>query len=300
MLSYGYDFYYDIPEKSKVGGIGIFIKNSISHCIRSDLKLENVDSLEDLWLEANVGHSKYIIGGIYRHPNHSLDQYMLGLEKTLAIISKQKYSCIIAGDINIDLSKFNINKNTQEYLQLLLTYNFLPRIILPTRITSTNATLIDHIYYYERPSNGYKSTETLAGNIIADITDHLPNFFVIRCKSTEKVGKINRPMIRLFTTKNKNNFKNDIAETNWGPVLQGENIDVNSACNKFINEILMKFEKHFPKVRLSNKGSKDKPWITRALKVSSQHKITYTKNGLIVNHLVMKTIIEGIKKFIAS
>ena len=34
----------------------------------------------------------------------------------------------------------------------------------------------------------------------------------------------------------------------------------------------MNFEKHFPKVRLSNKGSKDKPWITRALKVSSQHK----------------------------
>ena len=69
----GYDFYCDIPENSKVGRIGIFIKNSISHCIRADLKLDNVDSLEDLWLEANMGHSKYIIGGIYRHPNHSLD-----------------------------------------------------------------------------------------------------------------------------------------------------------------------------------------------------------------------------------
>ena len=93
------------------------------------------------------------------------------------------------------------------------------RPLWTTPITSTNATLIAHIYYYERPVNGNSSMETLAGNIIADITDHLPNFLVIRNKSKGKVGKMNRPMIRLFTTKNKNNFKNYIAVTNWGHVL---------------------------------------------------------------------------------
>ena len=54
-----YDFHYNIPKSSKIGGIEIFIKNSISHSIRKDLKLENVNALEDLWLEINNGHSTY-------------------------------------------------------------------------------------------------------------------------------------------------------------------------------------------------------------------------------------------------
>ena len=39
-------------------------------------------------------------------------------------------------DINIDLVKCNDNRDTAEYVDTLLTNNFMPAIILPTWITS--------------------------------------------------------------------------------------------------------------------------------------------------------------------
>jgi len=48
---------------------------------------------------------KYIIGGIYRHPSSNINNFTEKMDNNLALISKQKLSCLIAGDINIDLKK---------------------------------------------------------------------------------------------------------------------------------------------------------------------------------------------------
>ena len=70
----GYIFHYDLPAVSNVGGIGIYIKNSLSHCVTDNYKINNTDlcKIENLWLEVTKGNSKYIIGGIYRHPGQKL------------------------------------------------------------------------------------------------------------------------------------------------------------------------------------------------------------------------------------
>ena len=64
------------------------------------------------------------------------------MDTVLGKLANQKYPCIIAGDINIDLVKCNDNCDTAEYVDTLLTNNFMPAIILPTRITSRTASLI--------------------------------------------------------------------------------------------------------------------------------------------------------------
>jgi len=75
------------------------------------------------------------------------------LETTLHDIRSTSTTCIIAGDFNVDLSKYMDHSGTTDYVNILLANNFLPVIIMPTRITSffttTSATVIDHIYYYE-------------------------------------------------------------------------------------------------------------------------------------------------------
>ena len=43
----------------------------------------------------------------------------------------------------------------------------------PTRITDHSATLIDHIYFNSMEHR------TISGNILCDITGHLPNFLII-------------------------------------------------------------------------------------------------------------------------
>ena len=125
----------------------------------------------------------------YRHPNQSITEFNIALDKTLTLIASQNIPCIFAGDLNIDLLKYETNNDTTQFVNNLLARNFLPTILMPTRITNHSATIIDHIYYYEGKHNkcdfGIKSD-----NLLADITDHLANFFVITKKTAKKDLKI--------------------------------------------------------------------------------------------------------------
>jgi predicted metal-dependent TIM-barrel fold hydrolase len=71
------------------------------------------------------------------------------MDDLLSKITMLKSSCIIADDINIDLTKCVVNRSNAEYVEMLLGNNFLPLLVMPTRVTSRSATLIDHIYFFE-------------------------------------------------------------------------------------------------------------------------------------------------------
>ena len=90
---------------------------------------------------------------------------------------RAKIKCIIAGDINIDLTKCTVSSDTNANVDNLVMNNFVPTILMPTRTTSLSATLIDHIYYYD----GYNSSSNIcSGNLLCDyISDHLPNYTFI-------------------------------------------------------------------------------------------------------------------------
>jgi len=50
------------------------------------------------------------------------------------------------GDFNVDLLKYNSRDKTNNCVDNLFTQGLLPLVTKPTRVTSTSATLIDHIY----------------------------------------------------------------------------------------------------------------------------------------------------------
>jgi len=141
-----------VSDCSNVGWIGIYVKEGLicqqmcSWCIPST----NDNKVESLWLELTNGNNKYIVAGIYRHPNQNIANFNEKIEWCLETISKRNIPCIIAGDINIDLSNYCKNRATSNYVDNVLTYNFMPTIVMPTRITPKSATIVDHIYYYER------------------------------------------------------------------------------------------------------------------------------------------------------
>ena len=67
------------------------------------------------------------------------------------------------------------NKNhnhTNNYVNTLLSNGLLPLITLPTRITQTSATIIDHI------STSHKSDRYVTGVLISSLSDHLPIFYI--------------------------------------------------------------------------------------------------------------------------
>ena len=147
----GYSLYSDLPSKSNIGGLGMFIKKTLNCKLRNDLLMtaQTDIRIENLWFEIEKNRKKYIVGGIYRHPNQSIQSFTNLLEQNLIKINKGKTPCFITGDFNIDFLKAENNRIIMDYLNNLLLYNFLPVLLLPTRITRKTATLIDHIYYYE-------------------------------------------------------------------------------------------------------------------------------------------------------
>ena len=86
-------------------------------------------------------------------------------------VQQRRLPCVVAGDINNDFLKYSAHSTTTSYIDHLFSNNFLPVIVMPTRITDRSATLVDHY-----SDGSYKNSNNLVnmGNIWCDITDHLP------------------------------------------------------------------------------------------------------------------------------
>ena len=267
-----YTLYYDLPVSSSVGGVAIYVKNTLNQHEAVALKIDSTDDcrIENIWLEISKGSQQYLIGGTYRHPGQDIDKFTAKIEKILLQLKKLNSDCFIAGDINIDFVKYDSHSATSNYVENLLMYNFIPTITMPTRITPKTATLIDHIYF--SPGSKYNPQFAIqSGNIWCDITDHLPNYCLLLDTNTKQ--KEERPFVRLFSRTNIEKFKEKIRNTDWNEIYDCSN--VNLAFQKFEENIKCCFETSFKLVRLSRRRAKDKKWMTAGLLASSK-----TKNRL--------------------
>jgi hypothetical protein len=146
------------------------------------------------------------------------------------------------------------------------SYYFHPQILKPTRITDHTATLIDNIFF-----NSLEHL-TLSGNIVSDISDHLPNFLIIN-----KISELPNNNLRLFK-RNYSNFNDelleaDVSNIDWYNVLPNDN-NVNNLFQSFHSEILKVVDRHAPVTRISRNEVKtmSKPWITSGIRKSIKRK----------------------------
>ena len=155
--------------------------------------------------------------------------------------------------------------------------NFVPLVVMPTRITDKSATLIDHVYYCD-PTKHKGSNAISAGNFWCDITDHLPNFVLFEKHREIKYDPDNLPYIKLCSPKNIEKFRTAVSEINWNELYQYTEPD--EAYNFFHNQINACYNKCFPTTKLSRKRAKDKLWVTGGIKQSSNHKNKLYKKWL--------------------
>ena len=118
-----------------------------------------------------------------------------------------------------------------------------------------------------------------AGNLIIDITDHLPNFVIL---DTEINRSKERPLIRQYTKKNTELFKGNIASELSGineTINTQDNININDLYQSFYEKMHALLNLYFPRVRLSRKKAKDKDWITDGIKraIKQKHKLFHTQ-----------------------
>ena len=280
-----YKLFLDPPSlhKGSKGGAGLLVntdsfdvieeifenddENLKSFCGCSQCKIENK------WLKLKSNKNTYIVASVYRHPNGKAEHFVEAMQNHLGKLDKSS-TCIIAGDINLDIAKQE-NPHISKYTEILLENNFLPCINIPTRFTDTSATTIDHINI-RVPINKIHNKMS-AGCLITDITDHLSNFVILNVehKNTNK----ERPLIRLFNKKNIDNFNQNI--TNDPPLLpHPRSNDVNILLAEFSHNLKKALDKYFPFVKLSRKKSKDKPYINNEIK-----ELIKTRNKLFQEYI---------------
>ena len=108
-----------------------------------------------------------------------------------------------------------------QFLEIILSYNFMPQITLPTRVTGRTATLIDNILI-----NSYENKCT-SGNIITSFSDHLLQFLIIEnFKGQTYTIKNPKVTIQDYKSFNSESFQSNIKEIDWSLATENNDVDL--------------------------------------------------------------------------
>ena len=248
----------------KSGGIALFIKNIYSDILeRSDLRRSS-NFLESLFVEikdnklCNI-NSSILVGSLYRRPNSNLNDFLDELEIIINLVNIENKKLYLLGDFNINLFNYDSDAQVRRFVNLMHSNNMFNVINKSTRVTSTSATLIDHIW-----TNNLVNLQS-SGIIFDKTSDHFPIFSCFKIGSKKfKSDKSESFEIkyRNFSDINIINFRSELQKVDWSLVYSNYS---NSSYENFLLIFKNLYNKHFPiltrKVKLNNK-----PYITNEIK----------------------------------
>ena len=250
----GYTFVTNSRSRHRGGGVGFFVHSKVKFSIRSDLHIGlMVEKIfESLCVDVQIGPKTLTCGTIYRSPSPNQDShtsFMNLLTSTLTKI-KQSSDCLLFGDFNYNILDTEDNL-TSEFVDLMFEHAYFPVIKKPTRITSTNATLLDHIWTYVISSQSFK-----AGILTYDISDHLPVLLSLRLSSYSQAPGLKYR--GCFSDTNISKFNASVESPDIIAVLNES--DPNLSFKLFMCLYNTEFNKHFPLVRVKETKS-FAPWF---------------------------------------
>ena len=77
-----------------------------------------------------------IVGVVYRPPGCDANLFNEMVEPALIKVYKEDKKCIIAGDFNLDLLHYDEHEPTNNFVNNMMSYSFIPTVDNPTRLTS--------------------------------------------------------------------------------------------------------------------------------------------------------------------
>jgi hypothetical protein len=193
---------------------------------------------------------KLVCAVIYRHPNGNLDHFTNYLYEAIDKIYRESKFCSIMGDFNLNLLNFESHNPTGEFVNTLASYCFQPCIVKRTRITDHSATLIDIFF------NSIEH-DIISGNLLCDISDHLPNFLIINelpCFTSKRVI-----YKRDYSNVDGERLLAEVRGIHWEEAFANDQ-DIDSVFESFHTKIAQVIDKHVPLIRLS----------TRRIKITSK------------------------------
>ena len=264
------NFIYKTRKDISGGGIGFFVREGIEYEILDEPSIFEARIHESLFIRVTGGNNNgIVIGNVYRPNTHPFSN----IKKSTSLLSKsiehirQRYkndTIIIVGDFNIDLVS-DENNSTSDFISELTSKGFLELITVPTRVTDTSETLLDHIW----ASTSYCST---SGVLDSGISDHYSTFLLLE----QKIKPANKsPTFQKRTLKEANisSLKEALAQTDWSPITSTQNPVL--SYNAFFQTFYKEFNIHCPIVTKKSRSKKDiplHPWMTKGLLISRKKK----------------------------
>ena len=118
-----------------------------------------------------------------------------------------------------------------------------------------------------------------SGNLVTDLSDHFPNFISIKDFRFDPKNKhkTKYKQVRQHKPYNTNGFKNSLSIVNWNFVLDDN--DPNNSYSNFLQKTPNLLDIHYPikTIKISNRKTTGKPWITFGLKNLLKLKINCIK-----------------------
>ena len=252
------------------GGVGAYINSSLDYTRLDDINIHNAESL---WLRVNI-KKVLIIGIVYRKPSGDINEFINDMSIVLEKIKIDKHSIVILGDFNINL--LARDEKSFALISMMECYGVHQLITMPTRVTKSSKSLIDHIY------TNIDGNTLQAGCIEVDVSDHFP-VYVLFDKLNIHASQHKKILRRNFKHFQAQLFRYDLMNTNWEDVYKCDN--PNEAYRNFVGIFNSVCEKHAP-LQLScikDKRAKN-PWITPSIKTQIRKKHKLFMKALKSNH----------------
>jgi exonuclease III len=188
----GYYFIGKSRRTARKGGVGVLICKSLKHLVSMEEAIFDDECFESIILSIN--HEKDPMNRNFNKKKKKLaicimylpkgireDQQKVtsSLEETISVMERKAESCIICGDMNVNLLNYNTDPKVREFAETFMSYSFKLRISRPTRIKHTSCTLIDH--FWDNIENSQETSGVLVTQLYGNSgwTDHYPCFLVI-------------------------------------------------------------------------------------------------------------------------
>ena len=146
----GYQLIHHGSKCTKHGGLMIYLNDSYSYKIRNLFTNSNI--WEGLFIDITGGNlcRTFTIGNIYRPPhdnnNNANIQLISELSPIIDIIQRENTYAAIVGDFNINLLQISEREKFGDFLDLMCTNNFFPKISLqPDLLGIPAASLIKYV-----------------------------------------------------------------------------------------------------------------------------------------------------------
>ena len=264
----GYNLIHRGKSCSAHGGVAIYLHNMFQYEI-IDIH-SNANIWDGIFIKISTNYrnvnKKLIIGNIYRPPRQTSENiltFMNELDPILDAFNNYK-NVLITGDFNLNLLNFKQNNNINEFLELMISNSYFPKITLPTRPTNNRkGTLIDNVFV-KLTENFDNST---SGILLNNLSDHYPYFLTLDyfnfSKEQEKHIKLSSSN-PLSLQNFKLDLRKELSSEKLNKILT---INSNLSYNN-LNVILQKLmTEHFPvkNMKFNKYKHRKSKWVTKGI-----------------------------------